>query len=113
MVTTKHASPQYASGLIPAFEKIIRREGILAFWRGNLTSLLHRFPYSGINFFVFEKLKGRATGGDDTKASPSLRLACGAVAGSTACLACYPLDLIRTRMTAQVTYAVRLTKPYF
>lgn len=27
---------------------------MLAFWKGNMTSVVHRFPYSGINFYAFE-----------------------------------------------------------
>jgi hypothetical protein len=33
---------------------IWKEEGIKAFWKGNLTSIIHRFPYSAINFSAYE-----------------------------------------------------------
>ena len=56
LVSTKgKVNPNYAEGVVDAGKKIIQREGPTAFWRGNGTSCLHRFPYSAINFFVYEK----------------------------------------------------------
>lgn len=37
-------------------------EGIKAFWKGNLTSVIHRFPYSAINFSVYELLRDKICG---------------------------------------------------
>lgn len=80
--------------------KVIREEGFKSFWKGNLTSILHRFPYSAINFSVYEMSKPivvkRITAKKET---PTVRLICGAISGAAACVACYPLDLIRTRLT--------------
>lgn len=80
---------------------VIRTEGFRAFWKGNFTSVLHRFPYSAINFSAFEIAKGvmKNAGYDETGAT---RLVCGAYAGGVACAAAYPLDLVRTRLTIQV-----------
>lgn len=36
---------------------IWKEEGLKAFWKGNLTSIIHRFPYSAINFSVYEILR--------------------------------------------------------
>lgn len=33
--------------LLQAFQTVFRNEGAASFWKGNLTSVLHRFPYSG------------------------------------------------------------------
>ena len=33
-----------------SIKRIFQEEGLLSFWRGNLVSILHRFPYSGLNF---------------------------------------------------------------
>jgi len=56
LVSTKgKVNPSYASGILDAGKKIISREGYPAFWKGNGTSCLHRFPYSAINFYVYEK----------------------------------------------------------
>lgn len=69
--------------------------------QGNGTSVLHRFPYAGINFFCYEHFKAYL-GDESTKGeTPFTRLVAGACAGGVACSACYPLDLIRTRLTIQ------------
>jgi solute carrier family 25 (mitochondrial phosphate transporter), member 23/24/25/41 len=139
MVTTKEHRPKFAMTLNEGFHKIVERGGWKAMWRGNLTSVLHRFPYSAINFYVYENVldslsnaasrkddlietqgqllrrmtkivsqKGDTPGGtrsggrhrsDDTAASH--KFIAGAVAGTAACLACYPLDLVRTRLTTE------------
>jgi hypothetical protein len=40
--------------VIRTWQCIYREEGIRAFWKGNLTSIIHRFPYSAINFSIYE-----------------------------------------------------------
>ncbi len=113
--------------------------------QGNGTSVLHRFPYAGINFFCYERFKEYLAGGaflpclalpclaclsrlcgrysrpshhlsptprsiplkktkipgSPKNETPFTRLVAGACAGGVACSACYPLDLIRTRLTIQ------------
>lgn len=131
MVTTKEHRPRFATSLRGGVDKIIERGGIAALWRGNMTSVLHRFPYSAINFYVYENTLDLLTAHgkrweahettaqlvrrmtkivmpdedhdathDNTK--PLHKFMAGAVAGTTACLACYPLDLVRTRLTTEL-----------
>jgi hypothetical protein len=118
----------------------VERGGFFALWKGNLPSVLHRFPYSAINFFVYENTMDYLSGRkarmehDETELSPLVRrvtktlmfsddgdeendggsnptedgtptthkFLAGALAGTVACSACYPLDLVRTRMTTQL-----------
>jgi solute carrier family 25 phosphate transporter 23/24/25/41 len=84
--------------LIQESRKVVSQEGVMAFWKGNLASVLHRFPYSAINFSVYESVKAtfRRVGYDET---PAIRLFCGAAGGGVACAAAYPLDLVRTRLS--------------
>jgi hypothetical protein len=47
--------PHYcAAPLRVLHEQVVGKEGFLAFWKGNLTSVIHRFPYSAINFHCYE-----------------------------------------------------------
>lgn len=148
MVTTKVDRPNYAMSLSGGFSKIVDRGGLRSLWRGNMTSVLHRFPYSAINFYIYETTLDTLTGmkrashnehtetaghlarrmtnriingGDDEEevGSSSNRIEkkpvkstaddtqavhkfiAGATAGSVACIACYPLDLVRTRLTTE------------
>jgi hypothetical protein len=116
LVTTKENRPKYATSYTVGLKKIIERGGVLSLWKGNGTSVLHRFPFSAINFYVYENMLDITTehrhlfetvsatgGGRPTKDAPPLaRMISGAMAGCTACIACYPLDLVRTRLTTEL-----------
>jgi solute carrier family 25 phosphate transporter 23/24/25/41 len=168
LVTTRGNRPKFAMSLSGGIQKIIERGGIKSFWKGNMTSVLHRFPYSAINFFVYEHTLDVLTGRDaslpssepesQTQAQLVRRLSkitmkeqkdveryeqelrqrqerrglheedsstnsqkkthpatftpdetpalhkfiSGATAGTMACLACYPLDLVRTRLATEL-----------
>jgi solute carrier family 25 (mitochondrial phosphate transporter), member 23/24/25/41 len=86
--------------LLKEAKHVARTEGPLAFWKGNLTSVLHRFPYSAINFSSYQAAK-RVFERAGYEESAISRLVCGAYAGGMACAAAYPLDLVRTRLTIQ------------
>lgn len=138
MVTTREHRPKFAMNIREGFGKIVERGGFISLWRGNLTSVLHRFPYSGINFLCYStaidfmsenfeeanettaQLKRRMShrlleGGEQSEAESSSsdnnssngetqayhKFLAGAIAGCTACVACYPLDLVRTRLTTE------------
>jgi hypothetical protein len=155
LVTTRGNRPKFAMSLSGGMHKIIERGGFRSFWKGNMTSVLHRFPYSAINFFVYENTLDILSGRDSESAStyeaetqtqtqlvrrlskiamqqqqpmnpdlnatykkdvphkypesftpeetPALhKFISGATAGTAACLACYPLDLVRTRLTTEL-----------
>jgi len=116
MITTKQARPRYAMTLNEGFHKIIERGGIKSLWKGNGTSVIHRFPFSAINFYVYENMLDMINGinrphededGHPTNESGEIttkltRFVAGATSGSVSCIACYPLDLVRTRLTTQL-----------
>lgn len=114
MVTTKENRPKFSMTIRGGLAKIVERGGILSLWRGNGTSCLHRFPFSAINFYCYEGMLDILNGplrlsdededdmNNTMEVSTLSRLVAGAVAGTTACVACYPLDLVRTRLTTQL-----------
>jgi len=136
LVTTKENRPKFATTISGGARKIIERGGILSLWKGNLTSVIHRFPYSAINFYCYENsldLLVKATAARthrqyhqdcntstcnnislststanksstfvNNQASPILRFVAGSISGTAACMACYPLDLVRTRLTTEL-----------
>lgn len=151
MVTTRGHRPKFAMSMSSGFGKMIERGGLISLWKGNMTSVLHRFPYSAINFYVYENSLDLISGKDrhrrhieerpetqrqlvrrmskivmtrenlrddeDDDDRPHFRggeryrggdalavhkFLAGAMAGTAACLACYPLDLVRTRLTTQL-----------
>lgn len=106
MVTTKDR-PNFSAGIGQGLRKIVERGGILSLWKGNATSVLHRFPFSAINFAVYESAldamhNNRQEKGQHQDPSPLVRFAAGATAGTVACIGCYPLDLVRTRLTTEL-----------
>jgi hypothetical protein len=130
LVTTKYHRPKFAMSIGGGFQKIIERGGIISLWKGNLTSVLHRFPYSAINFYehsmdllssyrrrqrCYEEEEPHETAGQLVRRvtqredlGPSrleetlYKFAAGAMAGVCAVTACYPLDLIRTRLSTEL-----------
>ncbi|XP_043698644.1 mitochondrial substrate carrier family protein B-like [Telopea speciosissima] len=93
--------------------RIFSEEGIRAFWKGNLVTIVHRLPYSSISFYAYERYKnllklipGLQSNGENIGADLCVRLVGGGLAGITAASITYPLDLVRTRLAAQrnVTY---------
>ena len=93
------SSAAYADNIFLALRKVVQEEGFLAFWKGNGTSVLHRFPYAAINFYAYENFKSHFSNRQKASETPFVRLISGAFAGGVACSMCYPLDLIRTRFT--------------
>ncbi|KAH8945908.1 hypothetical protein BDL97_12G065100 [Sphagnum fallax] len=88
--------------------RVLREEGVRAFWKGNGVTIVHRLPYSSINFFAYEQYKmtlRRILGIEGNKESLGVgmgtRLLAGGGAGITAASLTYPLDLVRTRLAAQ------------
>lgn len=78
--------------------------GIRSLWSGNLTAVIHRFPYSAINFSAFEasnKFLSKYINGNSHE-TMTTRFLSGSFAGAMACIACYPLDLVRTRLTVDL-----------
>ncbi|KAG1337815.1 putative Mitochondrial thiamine diphosphate carrier 2 [Cocos nucifera] len=89
--------------------RIVYEEGFRAFWKGNLVTIAHRLPYSSISFYAYEHYKhllqlipGLDRHRDYMTADVCVRLLGGALAGITAASTTYPLDLVRTRLAAQI-----------
>ncbi|XP_074271425.1 uncharacterized protein LOC141595359 [Silene latifolia] len=88
--------------------RIVNEEGFRAFWKGNLVTIVHRLPYSSVNFYSYERYKkflqsvpSLRSNGDDVKKDICVHFVSGGLSGITAATATYPLDLVRTRLTAQ------------
>eukprot|EP00741_Cyanophora_paradoxa_P022650 tig00021493_g21875.t1 len=89
------------NGFLDAFPTIYREEGLRAFWKGNGVACLRLFPYSAIKFAFYERIKEIDRNSEGSALRHLLHLAGGGLAGVTASLTVYPLDLIKTRLTVQ------------
>ncbi|KAA0708475.1 Calcium-binding mitochondrial carrier protein SCaMC-1 [Triplophysa tibetana] len=94
------------SGMFDCAKKILKKEGVKAFYKGYIPNILGIIPYAGIDLAVYETLKNAwlSRYAKDT-ANPGLfvLLGCGTVSSTCGQLASYPLALIRTRMQAQAS----------
>ncbi|XP_036067474.1 calcium-binding mitochondrial carrier protein SCaMC-1 isoform X2 [Oryzias melastigma] len=99
---TLRKTGQY-SGMFDCAKKILKKEGVKAFYKGYIPNILGIIPYAGIDLAVYESLKNLwlSNYAKDT-ANPGVLvlLGCGTMSSTCGQLASYPLALIRTRMQA-------------
>ncbi|XP_028283490.1 calcium-binding mitochondrial carrier protein SCaMC-1-like [Parambassis ranga] len=94
------------TGMFDCAKKILRKEGVKAFYKGYIPNLLGIIPYAGIDLAVYESLKNawllyRAK--DSPNPGVLVLLCCGTISSTCGQLASYPLALVRTRMQAQAS----------
>nr|XP_015799857.2 graves disease carrier protein isoform X2 [Nothobranchius furzeri] len=96
-------SPHYRHlGVFSTIAAVPKKEGILGLYKGNGAMMVRIFPYGAIQFMAFDKYKTLL----NKKVGISghiHRLMAGSMAGMTAVICTYPLDVIRARLAFQVT----------
>ncbi|MEQ2168416.1 hypothetical protein GOODEAATRI_014153 [Goodea atripinnis] len=106
---TLRKTGQYA-GMFDCAKKILRKEGVIAFYKGYIPNLIGIIPYAGIDLAVFVVLFTCQTLKNTwlsyhAKDSPNpgvlVLLGCGTISSTCGQLASYPLALVRTRMQAK------------
>lgn len=100
-------------GMFPTILKMYRDEGWLGLFRGNTLNCIRIFPYSAVQFAVFEKFKEyflaqKAPG--DKELHVYERLVAGSMGGIVSVAVTYPLDLVRARITVQTASLSKLNK---
>ncbi|KAK5854032.1 hypothetical protein PBY51_015136 [Eleginops maclovinus] len=102
-------NPHYRHlGVFAIVKALPKKEGYLGFYKGNGAMMVRIFPYGAIQFVAFETYKellGKLVGISEHIHS----LIAGAMAGMTAVISTYPLDVIRARLAFQVTGEHRYT----
>ena len=95
------------AGVLDALARIPREQGPTSFWRGNATNCSRVIPTYALRFTLFGRFRELVSAGYEP-AQPlplSRQMAAGALSGGTTMLATFPLDLLRTRMSADLTAA--------
>ena len=88
-----------ATSAFGAGADILKKEGVLALWRGNFVNCLKVFPSSAIQFGIFEGVKDAfLLNSEDGQLQVWQRLVAGSVAGAISGFVMYPLDSIKTAM---------------
>ncbi|XP_038148833.1 graves disease carrier protein [Cyprinodon tularosa] len=95
-------SPHYKHlGVFSTLTAVPKKEGILGLYKGNGAMMVRIFPYGAIQFMAFDKYKKLL----NTRIGISghiHRLMAGSMAGMTAVICTYPLDVVRARLAFQV-----------
>lgn len=111
LLQVQHASKQITAdkqykGIVDAFIRIPKEQGMVAFWRGNLANVIRYFPTQALNFAFKDVYKQIFMSGVDKKTQFwrwfVANLASGGAAGATSLCFVYPLDFARTRLGADV-----------
>lgn len=90
------------SSAMSVTSRIVREEGALALWRGTGAAVTRILPYSATTFAVFPAYNdalARAVG-EPEGGTVATRFVAGALAGTTATILTYPLDLLHARVSA-------------
>lgn len=93
----------HSLGVYQSLKKILKHEGVLGFYKGNGASVLRIVPYAALHFMTYEQYRSWILNNCPALGTgPVVDLLAGSVAGGTAVLCTYPLDLARTKLAYQV-----------
>ena len=90
--------------ILRGLQQIYIKDGFLGLFRGNLVNILKSTPDNAIKLYVFEKTKYfldvKKSINEKNKFSTLKLLICGGISGVVANSCVFPLDVIKTRITA-------------
>uniref|UniRef100_A0A3Q3WWD1 Uncharacterized protein n=1 Tax=Mola mola TaxID=94237 RepID=A0A3Q3WWD1_MOLML len=97
-------NPHYKHlGVFATLKAVPQKEGFLGLYKGNGAMMVRIFPYGAIQFMAFDNYKQIGISGHIH------RLMAGSMAGMTAVICTYPLDVVRARLAFQVKGEHRYT----
>ncbi|XP_065883683.1 solute carrier family 25 member 16-like [Dysidea avara] len=82
---------------------VVRHEGYRGLYKGNGAMMVRVFPYAAIQFVAYEQYK-KLTKPYFSSKTQTNKILSGSLAGVTAVLCTYPLDLVRAKLAFQVDH---------
>jgi len=110
LLQVQYANPnipkeQQYNGIGDCFSRVVKEQGVIALWRGNLANVIRYFPTQALNFACKDTYK-KWLCPFNPKTEPykffAGNMASGGAAGATSLCFVYPLDFARTRLAADV-----------
>ena len=105
---------QRYKGIIDCLARLPQEQGVFAYWRGNGLNVIRIIPNSAIKFSTFRLYSSLAfpEGVDNYEGKERFarNVLCGALSGFSTIIAVYPLDLARTRISADTNGEYRGVK---
>jgi solute carrier family 25 (mitochondrial adenine nucleotide translocator), member 4/5/6/31 len=98
-------TPMHNRGITDCFARVAQEQGLLSFWRGNLTNCIRYFPTQAFNFAFKDSIRASFPQVDPVTQFGKfflMNMASGSVAGAASLAIVYPLDYARTRLAADV-----------
>ncbi|CAL9728768.1 mitochondrial carrier protein Leu5p [Monosporozyma unispora] len=94
---------EYNTGVVGAIRQLYREEGVKGLFRGNGLNCIRIFPYSAVQFAIFEYIKKNVFHIDKSNGqlTNGQRLFAGSMGAAASLLVTHPLDLIRIRLSVQ------------
>ena len=80
---------------------VIKKEGYIGLWKGNLTNCLRIIPQNAINFTIYEYIKKTTFISEITTNKTVINFYSGSLAGMYAMIITYPLENARSRLCLQ------------
>ncbi|GLC34516.1 hypothetical protein PLESTB_001252700 [Pleodorina starrii] len=98
------SKPGTYAGILHAAYRIRRDEGVLAFYRGMMPSMIGILPFAGVDIALFEVFKDQLYERYDGPPPHMGIVVAGMLSSSVAQVVSYPLALVRTRLQAQASH---------
>ncbi|KAK9458239.1 mitochondrial carrier domain-containing protein [Dipodascopsis uninucleata] len=93
----RHIDRAHAPGMWSTAKVLFKTEGgVAALYRGLIPTVIGVAPYVGLNFAVYEGLRGMMAD-ENNNVSAVGKLLCGAISGAVAQTITYPFDVLRRR----------------
>jgi len=96
--------PYNTKNAVRLVKTIVREEGAMALFKGNLATVFRVLPYSGVQLMSYDQFKTallRYKDNEGGRLSPVEKIFAGACAGASSVMVTYPLDLVRARLAVQ------------
>ena len=108
LLQTQHTNDRVTKpykGIGDCFSRILKEEGVRAFWRGNMANIIRYFPTQALNFSIKDHIQAifpRVDRIQNPYKFVAKNLLAGGLAGSVTSLVIYPLDFARTRLGTDI-----------